>query len=67
VGLAIALREQFGTCRTVSIDMLAASALGFRMVAAANLVEVADQSQSLFIDDSAFGFLAVATSSAYLA
>jgi DNA-binding transcriptional ArsR family regulator len=34
-------REQFGPCRTVSIDSLPLSAIGLRMVAAANLVEVA--------------------------
>jgi hypothetical protein len=38
---AIVSREQFDPCRTVSIDMLAVSAIGLRMVAAANLVEVA--------------------------
>jgi hypothetical protein len=38
---AIVAREQFDPCRTVSIDMLAVSAIGLRMVAAANLVEVA--------------------------
>src|SRR5262244_3296809 len=38
---AIVSREQFGLCRTVSIDMLPVSAIGLRMVAAANLVEVA--------------------------
>src|SRR5262249_57154642 len=34
-------REQFDPCRTVSIEMLPVSAIGLRMVAAANLVEVA--------------------------
>src|SRR5262245_16121855 len=38
---AIVSREQFDPCRTVSIDMLPVSAIGLRMVAAANLVEVA--------------------------
>src|SRR5499433_2077681 len=38
---AIVSREQFDPCRTVSIEMLPVSAIGLRMVAAANLVEVA--------------------------
>src|SRR5215470_14447809 len=38
---AIVSREQFDPCRTVSVDMLPVSAIGLRMVAAANLVEVA--------------------------
>src|SRR6516225_4372127 len=38
---AIVSREQFDPCRTVSIDKLPVSAIGLRMVAAANLVEVA--------------------------
>src|SRR3954463_12757746 len=40
-GFAIVACEQFGPHRTLSLDMLLASAIGLTMAAAANLVEVA--------------------------